>query len=92
MKTWSQRARKQLLSKTKQDIINRLNKDPDWERDLDHRGAEQIFVNPSRLIGSNRVSIHYHPKEQYQSWRLLSGLLETICWTEELLLSEKFIK
>ena len=90
-KKWSKNARAQLRGLTKKKYINLLRKDPNWD-ELKTRGAEAVFHNRNLPDPFNHVTIHYHPKETYHEWGLLSGLLEIICWTEEELKKKKVIK
>lgn len=89
-KTWSHQAIQQLRNKTKTEWIANLDRDGRWMRAAQRGGSAVVF---QRVEDKSRtVSIHNHPKETYRSTDLVKALLELICWTEETLKSDKFIR
>lgn len=74
----------QLKSKSPDELIAALLKDG-WSCDMDG-GSMRVY-----LKGSNRVSIHYHPKKTYGP-KMLKGLLDDIGWSESEMRALKLIK
>lgn len=90
-KKWSHRALGQLKNKTKAEWISHLDRDERWERAAQQTGGSPIVFQ--RVDDKSKtVSIHNHPKETYRSLDLVKDLLEKICWTEDVLLGDKFLK
>ena len=75
----------QLKNTTVERLIKALEKDG-WNRDIEASGGVLVF-----LKGTERVTIHYHPKKTYGA-NLLKGLIADIGWDEDDLKRLKLVK
>lgn len=78
--TWDQ-----IKNTTVERLIKALKKDG-WQFDPESKGAVQVYIK-----GSQRTTIHYHPKKTYGAG-LLKALITDIGWSDSDLKRLKMVK
>jgi len=91
-KKWSHQAWLQLKNINKREMLRLLDHDPNWSR-IGSSGSRTCYRNPRLDKPFDVVAIHFHAgDETYRNPSLLKDLLDHICWTEDSLRVQKFIR